>query len=152
VTSTENFCQLFRSICSDCREISKDVDASGPFASLRTADENNSDVDKSVLSAIKGRKNTDVKIAISSIGREHGDLIFLLRTLDVLIVQISQVWGSPDLSGKRSRVPTALPPVILNITIHPCESPFTECSRLIVKAAPDGFERLCTNTCYYSMY
>jgi len=132
--------------------MSKDVDASGPFASLRTVDENNSDVDKSVLSAIKGRKNTDVKLAISSIGREHGDLIFLIRTLDVLIVQTSQVWGSPDLSGKRSCVPTELPPVILNITIHPCESPFTECSRLIVKAAPDGFERLCTNACYYSMY
>jgi hypothetical protein len=132
--------------------MSKDVDASGPFASLRTVDENNSDVDKSVLSAIKGRKNTDVKIAISSIGREHGDLIFLIRTLDVLIVQTSQVWGSPDPSGKRSCVPTALPPVILNITIHLCESPFTECSRLIAKAAPDGFVRLCTNTCYYSMY
>jgi hypothetical protein len=93
VTSTEDFWKLFHLICRDCRELSKDVDASGPLPTLRTVDENNAEIDKSVLSAITGSENTDVKIAISSIGREHGDIVFLIRTLDVMIVQLGPVWG-----------------------------------------------------------
>jgi hypothetical protein len=93
VTSAEDFWKLFYLICRDCRELSKDVDASGPLPTLRTVDENNAEIDKSVLSAITGSENTDVKIAISSIGREHGNLVFLIRTLDVMIVQLGPVWG-----------------------------------------------------------
>jgi hypothetical protein len=86
VTAANDFCELFPLISLDCRGLSKDVDASGPLPTLRTVDEYNADVDKSVLSAITGSENTDVRIAIGSIGREYGDDVFLIRTLDVLIV------------------------------------------------------------------
>jgi len=122
IAAADKGCELCQLIHRACRE----TPAEGNAAHQSTASDIGEE-GKSLLSVLKGREKTDVKIALGALNENPGDAINFMMILDVLMVQIGHVWEYPDPTDRARPVyaPTALKFMLLNITVHPCEFIFS---------------------------
>jgi hypothetical protein len=118
IASAEEGCEL----CQLIHRAFRETPAKENAANQSVGDEVGGD-GKSLLSVIERLEQTGVKIALSAREGHLGDAIAFMTMLDVLMVQVGPAWEYPDPADRNRPVfaPTALKPVILNITVHPCE-------------------------------